>query len=122
MGEQDRLEAGTPSSRGAGAITALVDAIQPMDESTAASLHEASHAMRTPLTSIIGFVEMLAEGGAGPLTVDQERLLGIIAGSASDLLRMVDAFDPDVPGPPAGQATAEPTLWPERRRSREFRG
>lgn len=93
-----------------------------MDEPTAAALHEASHAMRTPLTSIIGFVEMLAEGDAGPLTVDQQRLLGIIAGSASDLLRMVDAFDPDVPGPPVGQATAEPTLWPERRRGRGFRG
>lgn len=107
MGEQDRLEAGMPSSGGAGAITALVDAMRPMDETTAALFHAASHAMRTPLTSIVGFAEMLAEGSAGPLTADQERLLGIITGSASDLLHMVDSFDPGVPGVP-GTDTPQP--------------
>lgn len=108
MGEQDRLEAGKPSAEGAAAITALVDGIRPINQATAALLHQASHAMRTPLTSIVGFAEVLAEGGAGDVNADQERMLGIIARNASDLLRMVDSFDPGFPSAHAAQASAEP--------------
>ena len=103
MGEQERLGAGTPRSDGAGAITALVDAMRPMDEARAALLHGASHAMRSPLTSIVGFAEILAEGGAGAVNADQERMLRTITRSASDLLIMVDSLDPGVPGGSQGR-------------------
>ena len=122
MGEQDRLEAGRPSGEGAGAITALVDAMRPMDQATAALLHEASHAMRTPLASVVGFAEVLAEGGAGALNADQERMLGIISRSASELLHMVDSFDPGVPEAHAAQVDAEPDHRRERRGDHGSRG
>lgn len=122
MGEQDRLEAEKPSSEGAGAITALVDAMRPMDQATAALFHEASHAMRTPLASIVGFAEVLTEGGAGVLNADQERMLGIIARSASELLYLVDAFDPGVPEARAARADAEPDRRRGRPGDRGFRG
>lgn len=97
MGEQDRLEVGVPPGRGVEAITALVAAMGPMDEAGAAVLHAASHALRTPLTSIVGFAEVLAEGGAGALNADQEAMVRIIARSASELLHMVESFDPGAP-------------------------
>lgn len=106
MGERDRLEAEKPSSEGA--ITALVGAMRPMDQATAALLHEASHAMRTPLTSIVGFAEILVGGDAGALNAEQERMLEIIARRASELLAMVDSLNPDVPDAQAGRTGAEP--------------
>jgi len=44
-----------------------------------------SHEFKTPLTSIKGFLAILLEGDAGPLTAEQRRFLGI-AMSASDRL------------------------------------
>jgi signal transduction histidine kinase len=94
MSEQDRLEAGAPAGRGAEAISALAAAMEPMGEAGDALLRAASHALRTPLTSIVGFAEVLSDGGAGALNADQEAMVRIIARSAEELLRMVDSFDP----------------------------
>lgn len=100
MAEHERLDAGAPqvTAAGARAITALVDAMRPLDERGAGLLNAASHAMRTPLASIVGFTEVLSEGGAGPVNAEQERLLGIITRSASTLLTMVDLLDPGFRG------------------------
>ena len=37
-----------------------------------------SHELRTPLTSVAGYVELLSEGDAGALNVDQQRMLGVV--------------------------------------------
>ncbi|MEV6923117.1 ATP-binding protein [Dactylosporangium sp. NPDC051485] len=45
-----------------------------------------SHEFRTPLTNVIGHLEVLTSGDAGPLTPAQSRMLGVI-GRNSDRLR-----------------------------------
>jgi signal transduction histidine kinase len=122
MGAQERLEAGTPPGGGTGAITALVDAMRPVDEAGAALLHAASHAMRTPLTSIVGFAEVLAEGGAGSINAEQERLLQIITRNASDLLHMVESLDPGATGTRAREAGAGSGARQGSPKDRGFRG
>lgn len=48
-----------------------------------------SHELRSPLTSAREAASLLQQGGAGPLTEKQEKLLAIIHGSAERLLRLV---------------------------------
>jgi two-component system, OmpR family, phosphate regulon sensor histidine kinase PhoR len=52
------------------------------------------HDLRTPLTSIAGFVELLADGSAGPVTAEQKRLLDAIARNAVKLTVMIDGLPP----------------------------
>lgn len=79
------------------AIASLVDALRPLDRRSADLLHAASHQLRTPLTSIVGFAELLAEGAAGPLTAPQRRLLDLVAENAARMLEMVDDLAPALP-------------------------
>ena len=48
-----------------------------------------SRELRTPLTSMMGFLEMLREGEAGSLTPEQSRFLGIVYRSSERLQRLV---------------------------------
>jgi PAS domain S-box-containing protein len=48
-----------------------------------------SHELRTPLTSIRGFLDLLHDGEAGPLSKDQEQVLAIVDRNADRLLRLV---------------------------------
>lgn len=48
-----------------------------------------SHELRTPLTSIRGYVDLIIDGDAGPLTPEQEDFLGIVDRNADRLLRLV---------------------------------
>ena len=48
-----------------------------------------SHVLRTPLTSMMGFLEMLREGEAGALSEEQERFLSIVYRSSERLQRLV---------------------------------
>ena len=50
-----------------------------------------SHDLRTPLTSIIGYVELaLDEDGSAPLDVERRRYIEVVARSSDRLLRLVD--------------------------------
>lgn len=48
-----------------------------------------SHELRTPLNSILGFSELLLEGGTGPLTEKQTRFLGHIRTAGKHLLQLI---------------------------------
>jgi signal transduction histidine kinase len=49
-----------------------------------------SHDLRTPLTSIIGFVDLTLQERAGPIGGDQRMYLEVVARSAQRLLRIVE--------------------------------
>jgi PAS domain S-box-containing protein len=48
-----------------------------------------SHELRTPLTSIRGYLELLLDGGAGELTEDQNRFLGVVDRNSKRLMHLV---------------------------------
>jgi signal transduction histidine kinase len=89
----------TDSDDAQDAIAALVDALRPLDNESADLLQAASHELRTPLTSIVGFTELLADGTAGPVTAEQQRLLATIAQNAARLMTLVDDLEPTVREP-----------------------
>ena len=49
-----------------------------------------SHELRTPMTSIIGYLELIGEGDAGPLTGEQRAYLGVVQRSTDRLVELVD--------------------------------
>jgi signal transduction histidine kinase/DNA-binding NarL/FixJ family response regulator len=49
-----------------------------------------SHEIRTPLNSVLALSQLLRDGVAGPLTVDQRRYLEIITRNGRTLLRLID--------------------------------
>jgi signal transduction histidine kinase len=48
-----------------------------------------SHELRTPLTSINGYLEVLLDGDAGPVSEEQAGFLGVIRKNSDRLLRLV---------------------------------
>jgi signal transduction histidine kinase len=48
-----------------------------------------SHDLRTPLTSVVGYLEMIADGDAGPLSGEQHALIGVAQRSAGRLQAIV---------------------------------
>ena len=53
-------------------------------------VNHVSYELRTPLTSIIGFTQLLAEGGAGPLNPRQLEYAGVITKSSDALLAIIN--------------------------------
>ena len=49
-----------------------------------------SHEIRTPLNSVLALSQLLRDGVAGPLTVDQRRYLEIVTRNGRTLLRLID--------------------------------
>lgn len=53
-----------------------------------------SHELRTPLNSIIGFTDLMLAGLPGPITDEQEKQLGMVKESSTELLGLVtDVLD-----------------------------
>jgi signal transduction histidine kinase len=67
-------------------------------------LGTASHKLRTPLTAIGGFIELVAEGEAGPVNEMQREFLGIAAQNTQRLgVLMDDLLGTEKPSPPERQ-------------------
>ncbi|MCW2759553.1 MAG: hypothetical protein JWO46_3299, partial [Nocardioidaceae bacterium] len=69
---------------------AAAEALQEIDRVRVDTMSTISHELRTPLTSVEGYLEILADGGAGPLTEDQDRMVGVVRRNADRLGRLVD--------------------------------
>lgn len=63
-----------------------------LDEAKDEFISMASHQLRTPLTSIKGYVSMLLEGDLGELTDEQKHVLNEVAFSSERMVRLVGDF------------------------------
>lgn len=61
-------------------------------ESRSLVLAAVDHELRTPLSSVIGYVELLLDGEAGRLTEDQALMLQRVDASASRLLAVISSL------------------------------
>ncbi|MFV0475982.1 MAG: PAS-domain containing protein, partial [Pikeienuella sp.] len=99
----------TASQRMAGALRERNEALEQAEEMRGALIDQISHQMRTPLNSLFGFGQLLAEGVVGPLNpVQTEYVQGVVT-SSRELLKAVDAMADLValgPGAPEERAVA----------------
>ncbi len=70
-----------------------------------------SHELRTPLNSIIGFSQLLLEGGEGSLTAEQRQDLEIICANGEHLLELINDLL-DITKIEAGRTELVRTLFP----------
>jgi two-component system, OmpR family, phosphate regulon sensor histidine kinase PhoR len=68
----------------------LVAELTSVDRAKASFLASASHDLRTPLTSIIGYVELLSDGEAGPVQPAQAKMLDGVERNARRLKTMIE--------------------------------
>jgi signal transduction histidine kinase/HAMP domain-containing protein len=68
----------------------LVDDLKSLDQAKSDFFATVSHELRAPLTSIEGYVEMLAEGEGGPVTAEQRKMLDVVDHSAVRLRSLID--------------------------------
>jgi two-component system phosphate regulon sensor histidine kinase PhoR len=68
----------------------LVTQLQELDRVKSDFFATVSHELRAPLTSIEGYVEMLAEEEAGPMNAEQRRMLGTVERSAVRLRNLIE--------------------------------
>lgn len=66
------------------------DLAESADRLKSAFLAAMSHELRTPLNSIIGFTGIVLKELAGPLTAEQSKQLGMVRGSARQLLSLIN--------------------------------
>ena len=92
-------------------IADLVDALQPLDRAKTGLLYAASHQLRTPLTCIVGFIELLADGAGGPITAEQAQILQTIARNTSRLAALIDALEPEAPAEARARYSASHRPW-----------
>ena len=69
----------------------LVDAMNAADRLKTEFLANLSHELRTPLNVIIGYNEMLLDGGCGALNDEQQTVLGRVQHNARELLALMGA-------------------------------
>ena len=68
---------------------AASERLRQLDQVRSDFVSSVSHDLRTPLTSVLGYVEMLLDGDAGDLTPGQSRLLEVAHRNARRLLALV---------------------------------
>jgi signal transduction histidine kinase len=80
----------TDSKRVENALIERNEALEAADRLKSAFISHVSYELRTPLTNIIGFAELLASPGTGPLNERQRDYLGDIRSSSGDLLTIIN--------------------------------
>ena len=68
----------------------LVEQLRELDRAKSDFLSTVSHELRTPLTSISGYVELLRDEDAGPVTSQQEYMLDVIERNAGRLQALIE--------------------------------
>lgn len=66
--------------------------LQRLDEAKDEFISMASHQLRTPLTSIKGYLSMIIEGDVGPVTKEQKKLLNEAFTSSERMVRLIGDF------------------------------
>jgi signal transduction histidine kinase len=66
------------------------DALEAADDLKNEFVHHVSYELRSPLTNIIGFAQLLDDPTTGPLTTKQREYLGYITASSSALLAIIN--------------------------------
>jgi signal transduction histidine kinase len=97
VGDVQRVEiAGDVAADGAVARPgrALIEALGPLDATAVDLLSAYSHQLRTPLTSVLGYLEMVTDGSLGPMTAEQQRVLRTVADGVARLAALIDQLEP----------------------------
>lgn len=68
------------------------EALKQVDKLKSTFLATVSHELRSPLTSIIGYTEMLQSGAIGTLSSEQSEILKTVHGKASELLSLISSL------------------------------
>ncbi len=74
------------------ALKSSFDELKELDQLKSTFLATVSHELRSPLTSIIGYAEMLESGAAGALSDGQAEFLGTIRNKADQLLGLISSL------------------------------
>ncbi len=82
----------TDAVRAEQALRERAEALEESDRVKAAFLDSISYDLRTPLTTINGYSEMLQQGYAGPLTEQQQRYLRNVREASGELLEKIDTI------------------------------
>jgi signal transduction histidine kinase len=106
MAAQLQAQVATLESTVAERTRALALASQHKDDFLAAMSHE----LRTPLNAVIGFADVLREGMAGPLSLEQAEYVGDIHASGMHLLSLINDVL-DLARIEAGQLELEPQAF-----------
>ena len=80
----------TDSAKAERALTERNEALVVAEKLRNDFVKHVSYELRTPLTNIIGFTQLLADGGAGALTIKQLEYAGYIRASSSALLAIIN--------------------------------
>lgn len=83
---EQRIESATKELRASNAQ------LQRLDEAKDEFISMASHQLRTPLTSIKGYISMLMDGDIGPVSKDQKHLLEETFMSSERMVRLISDF------------------------------
>ncbi|MBS42698.1 MAG: hypothetical protein CMH83_05935 [Nocardioides sp.] len=73
--------------------SALEDAVEQLrlaDEAKDVFVSSVSHELRTPLAAMVGYLELLGDGGLGPLNDEQRRAVGVIGSNQARLMTLIE--------------------------------
>ncbi len=82
--------AATRSAEALGVQREMLDRMEELGRVKTDFVSKISHELRSPLTSVIGYVELLTEAGPGEPTEEQSRMLAIIERNSRRLLALIE--------------------------------